>query len=112
MKKKHLSLLVLFAAKALLALQIYPFLSLCSTVSTVGIVHSFVLSCHISRSISRCFYSSIFENEMNDVGEVLTLPEEENFPKPKQIRKKKHAITHQPLWPHGNKKIHQPGEGK
>ena len=25
---------------------------------------------------------------MNDVGEVLTLPEEENFPKPKQIRKK------------------------
>ena len=64
----HLRSLGLFAAKALLALQVDPFLSLCSTVSTFGIVHSFVLSCHISKTISTCFYSSIFDNEMNDVG--------------------------------------------
>lgn len=64
----HLRSLGLFAAKALLALQVDPFLSLCSTVSTFGIVHSFVLSCHISKTISTCFYSSIFDNEMKDVG--------------------------------------------
>ena len=60
--KIHLRSVVVFAAKALPALQIDPFLCLCSTVSTFGIVHCFVLSCHISRNMSRSFYS-IFDME-------------------------------------------------
>ncbi len=94
--KIHLRSVVVFAAKALPALQIDPFLCLCSTVSTFGIVHCFVLSCHISRNMSRSFYS-IFDMEWMMLGNVLTVQTGVKPTQPTKFQRTSHhpSLIHQ-----------------